>query len=63
MHGKESFSKYLERLEFYLMANHIEDDNKKKSIFLNLVGSETFKLIKDFSTSAKPGDKTVSRNS
>ena len=58
VHGKESFPNYLERLEFYFMANDIEQDNKKKSIFLIPVGPETFKLIKDLCTPEKPGDKT-----
>ena len=59
VHGKESFPNYLERLEFYFMANDIEQDNKKKSIFLS---SETFKLInKDLCMPEKPGDKTFHR--
>ena len=32
-HGKESFTNYLERLEFYFIANGIEDDTKKKPCF------------------------------
>ena len=32
--GKESFPNYLERLEFYYMANDITDDNKKRPYLL-----------------------------
>ena len=57
-HGKESFTNYLERLEFYFIANGIEDDTKKKAMFLSSVGAETFKLIKDLCTPVKPMEKT-----
>ena len=33
IHGKESFPNYLERLEFYFLANDITDDGKKKQFF------------------------------
>ena len=64
-HGKESFTNYLERLEFYFIANDIDNDSKKKAMFLSSVGAETFKLIKDYHkiikdlcTPVKPMDKT-----
>ena len=58
IHGKESFPNYLERLEFYFLANDISDDGKKKAIFLSSVGAETFKLVKDLCTPTKPFEKT-----
>ena len=39
--GKETFPNYLERLEFYFIANDITDDGKKKAMFLTSVGSDT----------------------
>ena len=57
-HGKESFTNYLERLEFYFIANDIDNDSKKKAMFLSSVGAETFKLIKDLCTPVRPMDKT-----
>ena len=55
--GKEIFSNYLERLEFYFLANDISDDGKKKAIFLSSVGSETYKLIRDLCTPDAPTSK------
>ena len=56
--GKEIFSNYLERLEFYFLANDITDDGKKKAIFLSSVGSETYKLIRDLCTPDAPTSKS-----
>ena len=39
-------STYMERFEFYVQANEI-DNAKKKAVFLSLVGCSTFNLIKD----------------
>ena len=58
LQGKETFPNYLERLEFYFMANDIESDNKKKAIFLSSVGPDTFRLIRDLCTPSRPNDKT-----
>ena len=41
------FSEYKERLNYYFVANSVEDDEKKKAIFLTLIGSVQFRLLKD----------------
>ena len=56
--GKESFPNYLERLEFYFIANDITDDGKKKAMFLTSVGPDTYNLIRDLCTPGKPSDKS-----
>ena len=46
LNPNETFSTYLERFNFYVEANDIPTD-KRKSVFLSVVGTQTFKLIKD----------------
>ena len=36
---------YQERLQFYMVANGIEDVTKKRSILLTICGDSTFKLL------------------
>ena len=47
---------YLERFEFFIEANGIDAD-KKKSVFLSVVGESTFSIIKDLVQPAKISDK------
>ena len=43
--AKEEWSQYVERLGHFFEANGIEDEGKKRSIFLTVVGPMVFKLI------------------
>ena len=54
--GKEEWSQYAERLNHFFSANGIEDE-KKKDIFLAVIGPQTYKLLKSLVTPAKPGEK------
>ena len=56
--GTEPFPNYLERLEFYFLANDIATEPKKKAIFLSAVGAETYKLIRNLCTPDNPMGKT-----
>lgn len=51
------FSEWFERLEFYLEANQVEEDNKKRAILLSMVGPVTFRTIKDLCFPSSPKDK------
>ena len=44
--GKEDFSTYLERLDQWYDANDI-NDGKKVSVFISLIGSTTYQVLKD----------------
>ena len=50
---------YTEQLEFFFLANGIEDPSKKKAILLANVPGETFQLIKDLLAPTKLTDVTV----
>ena len=38
---------YVERLEQYLIANGVENANKKRAIFLSTIGLQAYKLLVD----------------
>ena len=52
------FSEYKERLDFYFEANEITSETKKKAVFLTVVGSATFSLVKDLVAPSKIADKS-----
>ena len=45
---------YTEQLEFFFLANGVEDATKKKAILLANEPAETFQLIKDLLAPTKP---------
>ena len=44
--GKEEWTAYVERLDFYFLANDIAAEAKKRAILLNACGPSTYKLIR-----------------
>ena len=52
------FSGYLERFEYFIMANDIED-KRKKAVFLSCVGESIFALIKDLLQPTKVSDSSL----
>ena len=57
--GKEEWTQYVERLEHFFAANGIEDANKKRSVFLSVIGPSSYKLLRNLVAPAKPGEKTL----
>ena len=56
--SSEEWPQYIERLEFFLIANKVTDDALKRATLLSVIGPRTFKLLRNLITPAKPGDKT-----
>ena len=54
--AREEWPQYVERLGHFFEANGIEDEGKKRSIFLTVVGPMVFKLIHNLVLPAKPGN-------
>lgn len=54
------FSANLERFEFFIEANDISKE-KKQSIFLSVVGENTYALAKDLIQPSKIRDKSLNR--
>lgn len=55
--SKEDWIQYAERLTFF-MANSIVDEDKKRAIFLTVIGLATFRHLKSLISPEKPEDFT-----
>ena len=63
-HRKESIEDFRERFEFYCLANNIRDDEenrrqRKKALFITLLGQETFAKLKVLSSPTPVSDLTL----
>ena len=56
--SSEEWPQYIECLEFFVIANKVTDDALKRATPLSVMGLQTFKLLWNLITPAKPGDKT-----
>ena len=54
----DDWTQYIERLDYYFVANGIEDATKRRAILLSVVGANTYRLIRNLVAPAKPDDKT-----
>ncbi|KAK8788142.1 hypothetical protein V5799_022084 [Amblyomma americanum] len=55
--NKEPWSSYTERLDAFFKANGIEDDDKKKWVFLSTVGTSTYATLRSLLAPVKPKEK------
>ncbi len=53
--SKEDFESYMERFEQWLLANDIANE-KKVSVFLSVIGADTYGLLKNLVTPTKPSE-------
>ena len=53
---EESWTEYKERLEHYFLANDVTDEKKKKSVLIAVVGSKTYKLMRNLCKPKQPGE-------
>ncbi len=56
--SKEDFKSYMERFEQWLLANDIPNE-KKVSVFLSIVGADTYGLLKNLVTPTKSSEMQV----
>ena len=56
--SREEWSQYAERLGHFFEANVIDDGDKKRSVFLAVIGPVAYKLLRNLVSPAKPGDKS-----
>jgi len=54
----EDWTQYVERLEFFLIANKVTDEAQQRAILLSVVGPRTYKTLRSLITPAKPADKS-----
>ena len=55
---KEDWTSYVERLGHFFHANGVDDDDKKQSVFLSVIGPAAYKLLRSLLSPEKPGDKS-----
>jgi len=55
---KDDWPQYVERLEHFFLANGIDSEEKKRAIFLSVVGAAAYKMLRKFMSVAKPGEKS-----
>ena len=58
--SKEEWSQYVERLTHFFQANEIDEAEKKRAVFLSVIGPATYKLLRNLLAPAKPGEKAYS---
>ena len=58
INGDEPFENYKERVEFFCQSNGIVDVNIQKATFLSAMGPDTYAMLKNLCTPAKPSEKT-----
>ena len=53
---KEDWDQYVERLDHFFAANGITVANKKRSVFLTVIGAKAYKQLRSLIAPAKPGE-------
>ena len=56
--NKDNWPQYVERIEHLFIANSIGGVEKKRAVFLSVIGSATYKTLRNLPSPAKPGDKS-----
>ena len=55
---QEDWPQYVERLEHFFAANEISSAEKKRSVFLSVIGPTPYKLLRNLLAPEKPSDKS-----
>jgi len=55
--SKEDWREYEKCLTQFFLANSIEAAEKKRAVLLSVIGSGTYKLLRNLLSPDKPGDK------
>ena len=56
--SKDDWPQYVEQLEHFFVANGITTPEKKRALFLSVVGAAMYKTLHNLVPPDKPGDKT-----
>lgn len=54
----QTWEEYSEILEQFFVANVIEDESKKRAILISVVGPQTYSMMRNLLSPAKPSEKT-----
>ena len=58
--SKEDWQQYVERLGHFFVVNGISSAEKKRAVFLCVIGASTYKILRNLVAPTKPGDKVYS---
>ena len=58
-HNSDDICEYIERADQYFYANDISDAKKKTALFLAVIGSDTYGLLRNWVVPVSPSTKTV----
>ena len=53
---KEEWTQYAERLEHFFAANGITNNDKKRSVFLTVIGAKAYRQLRSLIAPVKPGE-------
>ena len=56
--NKDDWQQYVECLEHFFVANGIDGAEKKRAVFLSVIGPSTYKTLRNLLYPDKPGDKS-----
>ena len=56
--SKEEWQQYEDRLGHFFIANGIVDAEKKRAVFLSIIGVSTYRLLHNLVSLSKPGEKS-----
>ena len=54
----DDWTHYVERLDYYFVANDMTNAEKKRAVLLSVVGATTYRLLRNLIAPAKPDEKT-----
>ena len=58
--SREEWAQYEERLGHFFSANGIDEEEKKRAVLLEVMGSATYKLLSNLVAPKKPGEVNYS---
>ena len=54
----EDWTQYVERMEYYFLANEITSSDKKRALLISAMGAKSYKRLRNLITPAAPSDKS-----
>ena len=60
--SRDDWPQYVERLEYFFVANGITDAGKKRAVLLSVIGTATYKTLRNVLSPVKPGERNWSRS-
>ena len=54
----EDWTQYIERMEYYFLANGITSADKQRAVLISAMGAKAYKTLQNLITPHNPSDKT-----